>query len=221
MASDTAAQELLNFAKNRLYKYYDPALHKPAPQAEVSRAERINVNLGGEASPTAPPGGIAGTGIAVLAQVSSKQKDAPPPPPETFGAYTTKSKDNAGVIAMIDLLIKDLDKDMAEAKTEEPLAQKDYEEMMSDAKEKRAQDAKAINEKNSAKANLEAELEGHAEKKLSTEKEIVATTKQIGALHGDCDWLVQNFEARNTARASEVDALGKAKDVLRGADYSL
>eukprot|EP00418_Pyrodinium_bahamense_P068023 CAMPEP_0179076472 /NCGR_PEP_ID=MMETSP0796-20121207/34118_1 /TAXON_ID=73915 /ORGANISM="Pyrodinium bahamense, Strain pbaha01" /LENGTH=45 /DNA_ID= /DNA_START= /DNA_END= /DNA_ORIENTATION= len=43
---------------------------------------------GGTAPPTPAPGGIAGTGIAVLAQIAehSQQTAAPPPPPETFGA---------------------------------------------------------------------------------------------------------------------------------------
>eukprot|EP00812_Abedinium_dasypus_P003412 NODE_1420_length_1145_cov_404.164220.p2 GENE.NODE_1420_length_1145_cov_404.164220~~NODE_1420_length_1145_cov_404.164220.p2 ORF type:complete len:334 (-),score=142.94 NODE_1420_length_1145_cov_404.164220:142-1068(-) len=219
MAEDAAAKELLNFAKNRLYKFYDPKLHKPAPKAELSHAERINVNLGGEATPTAAPGGIAGTGIAVLTQ-TAQHKDAPPPPPETFGAYTKKSDGKSGVIAMIDLLIKDLDKDMTEAQTEESLSQKDYETMMSDAKEKRAQDSKALNAKSSAKAETEADLGLLNEKKESTSNELMATAKHISALHGECDWLIQHFDARKEARSSEIDALGKAKAVLKGADYA-
>merc|ERR550525_837366 len=37
MASDTAAKELMKFAKNRLNKFYNPKLYKAPPKAELSR----------------------------------------------------------------------------------------------------------------------------------------------------------------------------------------
>merc|ERR1712060_716070 len=134
MASDTAAKEVLGFAKNRLNKFYNPKLYKPPPKTELSAEDRIYENQGGVIT-TAAPGGIAGTGIS-LAQVSL-HKAAPGPPPETWGAYSTKSEENTGVIAMIDLLIKDLDKEMTEAETDEKNSQADYEQMMKDSAEKR------------------------------------------------------------------------------------
>merc|ERR1719453_2184216 len=109
MAADTAAEELLQPAKNRLNKFYNPKLYKPPPKRELSAEDRITVSMGGTAPPTAPPGGIAGTGVAVLAQ-----REAPPPPPETYGAYAKKGEESSGVIAMIDLLIEDLATEMTE-----------------------------------------------------------------------------------------------------------
>merc|ERR1719411_2603039 len=113
MASDGAAQELLGHAKNRLYKFYNPKLYKPPAKVELTSEDRIYSSMGGEVT-TVAPGGIAGTGIAVFAQFSlrSQRRDAPAPPPDTWGAYTTKSQENNGVIAMIDLLIKDLQEEM-------------------------------------------------------------------------------------------------------------
>merc|ERR1719363_29005 len=92
MASDTAAKEVLGWAKNRLNKFYNPKLYKAPPKQELSREERIFVSNGGTPPPTAPPGGIAGTGIAAFVQVSS-QKDAPAPPPATWDAYAKKSEE--------------------------------------------------------------------------------------------------------------------------------
>merc|ERR1712217_382809 len=121
MSSDSAAKELLGFAKNRLNKFYAPKLYKPAPKAELSAEERIFVSEGGTATPTPAPGGIAGTGISAFADVSVhvQGKVVPPPPPETFGAYKKKSEENTGVLAMMDLLVKDLDKDEAETVLQE------------------------------------------------------------------------------------------------------
>merc|ERR1719444_504721 len=153
MSSDSAAKELLGFARNRLNKFYAPKLYKPAPKTELSAEDRIFVSEGGSIT-TAPPTGIAGTGISALVQ----SNDAPPPAPEAFGAYAKKSGENTGVLAMMDLLVKDLQKEMTEASTEEKDAQADYEVLMQHSAEKRALDSKAINEKANAKAGLEEDL---------------------------------------------------------------
>jgi len=218
MASDTAAKELMKFAKNRLNKFYNPKLYKAPPKTELSREDRIAVNMGGTAPPTAAPGGIAGTGVAVFIQTRNV---APPPPPKSFGPYSKKSEDSMGVMAMMDLLIADLDKEMTEAETEEKDAQADYETTMRDSAEKRTKDSKLLGEKESAKAELEADLETNTEDKASTAKELMGTLRYIQSLHNECDWLLKYFDVRKEARASEIDALGKAKAVLAGADYSL
>merc|ERR1719188_2284755 len=106
--------------------------------------------MGGTLAPTPAPGGIANTGIGAFAQ--TKGSVAPPPPPETFGPYQKKGESGNGVIAMIDLLVGDLDKEMQEATVMEKDSQKEYEEMMADSAAKRAEDSKALTDKTAAKA---------------------------------------------------------------------
>merc|ERR1719353_2104118 len=84
LTSDNAAKELIGIAKNRMNKFYNPKMYKAPPKRQLSEEERITVNMGGTLAPTAAPGGIAGTGVTTFSQV------APPPPPETFGAYAKK-----------------------------------------------------------------------------------------------------------------------------------
>jgi len=192
--SDTAAKEILAMAKNRLNKFYNPKLYKPPPVEE----------------PT-------------FSQISTHASNrvAPPPPPETFGPYTKKTEESTGVIAMIDLLVKDLDKELQEAAVMEEDAQKEYEEMMAESATKRADDSKAVSDKTALKASEEEALMAEQEAKAATEKELMETLEYIHALHGECDWLLKYYDARAEARAGEIDALGKAKAVLSGADYSL
>merc|ERR1719157_140898 len=92
---------------------------------------------------------------------------------------------------------------------------------MKDSAAKRAQDAKSIEDKEGAKADLEAKLLKDEESKTSTMKEAMATHEFLADVHADCDWLLSNFEARKQARAGEIDALTKGKPVLSGADFSL
>merc|ERR1719356_904740 len=216
MASDSAAKELLQFAKNRLNKFYNPKLYKPPAKKQLTEEEQATLAAGGTLAPTEAPGGIAGTGIAVVQTAT-----APPPPPEAFEAYSKKSEESNGIIAMIDLLIKDLDKEMTEAEVTEKDAQADYETFMKDSADKRAQDSKTLTDKEGALAELKAGLQQQQADLASTQKELGATNQYIHTLHLECDWLLKYFDMRKEARTNEIDALGKAKAVLNGADYSL
>jgi len=214
MAEDSAAREVLGFAKNRLNKFYNPKLYKAPPKRELSEDERITVNMGGTLAPTQAPGGIAGTGVTVFAQVRAHDEQ-----PEAPTEYQNKGQESNGVIAMIDRLIADLDKEMQEAKTGEKDAQADYESDMKDAAEKRQLDSKTLTDKEAAKAGAEANLQAAKEKKTAQTKQLLATVEVIQSLHGECDWLLKNFNARKEARAGEVDSLNNAKAVLSGADF--
>merc|ERR1711966_315712 len=197
MANDGAAKELLEFAKNRLNKFYNPKLYKPLAKRELSEEDQLTVSMGGTLAPTAAPGGIAGTGITAFSQV------APPPPPEAMGPYTKSSEEGGGVIAMIDLLVKDLDKEMTVAKVTETDSQGDYEKLMAESAAKRAQDSKAVSDKEGAKAELEEQLQKHKDEKKSTGTELMGTMKYIASLHAECDWLVQYYDVRSEARTNE------------------
>ena len=85
--------------------------------------------------------------------VQVRARDTPPPPPEAPGAYRKKSGEICGVIAMIDSLIAELDKEMTEAETEEKLAQEENEQLMADSAEKRAADSKSLTDKGALKAD--------------------------------------------------------------------
>merc|ERR1740138_270141 len=122
---------------------------------------------------------------------------------------------------MIDLLVKDLDKEMTVAETEEKDAQADYEQMMKDSAEKRAEDAKNLADKEKALADMEASLQKSTDDKKSTSSELAATLSYIQSLHAECDWLLQYFDVRKEARSGEIDSLTNAKAVLSGADFSL
>lgn len=216
MQQDTAAKELLGVAKNRLNQFYNPKMYAPPPKRQLSADDRIVVGMGGTLAPTPAPGGIAGTGIMALSQV----KEAPGAAPEAVPAYSKKSGETQGVLQMIDLLIKELDKEMTVGQTEETDSQADYEQMMKDSAEQRASLVDALHNKEAAKADTEAALQSSQGDKKSASDELGATNAYISSLHAECDWLLQYFSMRQDARASEIDALGKAKAVLSGADFS-
>jgi chromosome segregation ATPase len=197
MTNNKAAKDIMLWAKNRLNKFYNPKLYKAesfaqsAPQFVQVRTHRNSDGV------------------------------APPPPPETFGAYVKKGQETGGVIKMIDMLVGDLDKEMTEAETSEKDAQADYETLMSDAGAKRAADSKSRTDKAAAKAKGEEALQAETDNKKDLSTQLMETQQVIANLHGECDWILQYFDVRKQARTEEIEALDKAKAVLNGADYSL
>jgi len=223
LAENTAVMGIIDIAKNRLNKFYNPKMYKPPPKRELTEEERITLNMGGTLAPTNPPAGVAGTGITAFVQVHevTQEVDAPAPPPAAPGAFKKKGEESGGVIAMLDMMKADVAKETQEMEFQEKDSQHDYESMVNDAAAKRAADTTSIQEKTAAKADLEADLIRNGDQKKAEEAELMATKEYIQSLHGDCDWLLENYEMRKGARANEIDALKSAKAVLSGADFSL
>merc|ERR1719453_2671684 len=110
--------------------------------------------MGGTLAPTNPPAGIAGTGVALL----SNDGPAPPPPPETPSGEQGAKEESGGVLAMMDMMKADVEKDIQEMKFEEKDSQADYEQFVKDSAAKRAADTKSIEEKEATKAGIEDEI---------------------------------------------------------------
>jgi hypothetical protein len=215
-ASNSAAVDLLKFAKNRLNKFYNPSQYKAPPKRELTEEQQITLNNGGTLAPTDAPGGIAGTGVTAL-----QANAAPPPPPEADMAYKKKGGESSGVIRLIDLLINDVEKDIMTADLEEKDAQKDYVRFMDNAAKKRAEDSKSMTDKEGALADTETQLVDDKQGLKDKKMDLMKTGQLIGALHSECDFLLKYYEVRKEARTGEIDAMGKARDVLNGADYGL
>merc|ERR1719263_45906 len=205
MANNGAAKELIGMAKNRMNKFYNPSQYKPPPKRELSEEDRA----------------AQAAGEFVSISVHSQDGVAPPPPPSGPSAYSKKSEESNGVIRMLDMLVQDLDKEMQVAEVDEKNAQEEYEQMMADSSAKRKESTKMISDTKGAKADAEEALQSHSDNRDEKLKENMANDKVISSLHAECDWLLQYFDVRKEARTSEIEAIGKAKAVLNGADFSL
>merc|ERR1719450_289039 len=123
----------------------------------MTEEERIAASMG-EDVPTKAPELIAGTTIAVnflqLRDISLVDEQ-PAAAPSTWaaGGYQKKGSKSGGVIALMDVLAKDLAAQTQEAEHDEKTAQRDYEELLADAANTRETDSKSLSSKQSAKAN--------------------------------------------------------------------
>jgi len=123
-----------------------------------------------------------------------------------------------GVLAMMDSLVAELDKETQIAETDEKDAQSDYETFMSDSKKMRADNTKILEDKTAAKADAVGATETHEDNLGVASKKHKGASEQLSVLHQDCDWLLSNADSRREARSDEVESLKAAKAVLSGAD---
>merc|ERR1719453_2306585 len=154
----------------------------------------------------------------VAAMLQGRQEPAGPPPPAGFEAY--KKNAASGVMGMIQQIINDAKAMEAEAIKSEEDAQKAYEDFVKDTNTSVEEKTVSITNKTEEKAQAEADkVEAETEKEaLMTELEQLAN--ESADLHSSCDFVLKNFEIRQTAREQEIEALKQAKAILSDAKFA-
>merc|ERR1712183_551509 len=92
----------------------------------------------------------------------------------------------------------------AEAIRSEEDAQKAYEDIVN---------------KSEPKAKAESDLVETKEAKEDTLLELEQLSNYNAELHQSCDFVMKNFDVRQTARDEEIEALKQAKAILSGAKF--
>merc|ERR1719428_2420974 len=184
---------LVEKAKNRLNKFYNPTVYKE-PESEDSFFAQIAVKT-------------------LRSGIHLKQPEAP----ETFGAYEKSEGKSSGVIALMDSIIHELKDDIQESHNVEKTAQRDYEELMKNSQEKRLQLSKSIKSQESSKADLSSKRQADAENKDADDNDVLLINKHESDLHTQCHFILENYDVRREARATEMESLKNAKAALAGA----
>merc|ERR1719191_144170 len=148
-----------------------------------------------------------------------QQEPAGPPPPPGFKDYK-KNAAAGGVMGMIQQIINDAKAMEADAIRSEEDAQKAYEDFVKETNASIEAKSKEMVNKTEEKAKAEADLTEANESKENTLLELEQLSNYNAELHQSCDFVMKNFEIRQTARDEEIDALKQAKAILSGAKFS-
>merc|ERR1719253_1470893 len=127
-------------------------------------------------------------------------------------ARFTKYEQNAGgkrVVSLLENVIADSQALEDEAMTQSMNSQTEYEDFMKASNAELAQDMKT-------KASMSEALAKTKEDIMETMKVLEGLNSYKGDLHKSCDYIMKNFEARQTARQAEMEALAEAKSILSG-----
>jgi len=144
------------------------------------------------------------------AALNQEEVDAP-----SFLQYS-KNAGGSGVLAMIETIIDESAAVEKECVTAEKDAQAAYEGFMKDSAAANEAASKDVTNKSDELAKAEA-AKVAAEDDLKHTTDDLLTLGELGqTLHKKCDFLVKNFELRQTARAEEIEALVSAKAIFGG-----
>merc|ERR1719310_1570243 len=105
----------------------------------------------------------------------------------------------------------------AESIRAEEDAQKAYEDFVKETNASIEAKNKDIANKSDEKAKAEGDLTEANVAKDNTLLDLEQLSNYNGELHSSCDYILKNFDVRQTARDEEVEALKQAKAILSGA----
>jgi len=147
---------------------------------------------------------------------SAKQEPgaAAPPPPQGFSEY--KSNEGAGsVMTMIEGIIKDASDLEAEAVQGEQDAQSGYESFVAESFASIEAAQRAVTNKIEEKATAETAKVAAEGDKADADSTAEALSKTKADLHLSCDFVMENFDAREAARKSEIEGLQSTMAALK------
>merc|ERR1719502_1985154 len=118
---------------------------------------------------------------------------------------------------MLEEILADTKKTEVQALVSEADSQSAYENFMKDSNKMLTKTAQAISNMSGARASAKAELTMAKSDLGLTVDELAGLHNTNADLHANCDYVLKNFDARQAARAAEMDALNEAKNILSGA----
>ena len=139
-------------------------------------------------------------------------------PPPGFKEYK-KNENSGGVMGMIQTIIDDAKTMEAEVIRAEEDAQKAYEDFVKDSNASVQQKTKSQVNKVEERAKAEEDLNQATQDKENALLELEQLSNYNGELHQSCDFIMKNFEIRQTGRDEEIEALKQAKSILSGAKF--
>lgn len=125
-----------------------------------------------------------------------------------------KNAGGSGVMAMIETIIDESAAVEAECVTAEKDAQAAYEGFMKDSDAAIEAASKDVTNKSAELAKAEAAKVAAEDDAKHTTEDLLTLGELGQTLHKKCDFLVKNFELRQTARAEEIEALVSAKAIF-------
>lgn len=135
--------------------------------------------------------------------------------PAKFKTYSQ----NAGggrVVKMLEEILADTKELIDQSMDSEQSDQSAYENFMKDSNKMIIKTTQAIADMTADRATAKEELSMAKTDLASTMTELEGLAQTNADLHKACDYTLKNFDARQAARAAEIDALNEAKAILSG-----
>jgi hypothetical protein len=136
--------------------------------------------------------------------------------PAKFKDNAAKNAGGGRVVAMLEEVLADTRKTEDQAIASEQDSQSAYENFMKDSNKSVLKTTQSISDMTGARASAKEELSMAKTDFSQTMTELEGLDQTNADLHKSCDFVLENFDARQAARSAEMDALREAKNILSG-----
>jgi hypothetical protein len=153
-----------------------------------------------------------------LVQVNEPEYSVDPDKaPETSFHKSDRSRESGGIIAILEMVKEDTEKEMKESIADDKANQAEYEKNRGALK-------KTLDAQTASKVELEKELADLEQKMQDTHEAKEGKINDLseaqaleGTLGKDCAWVKTHFDSRREKRKAEIEGLQEAKNFLAGA----
>jgi chromosome segregation ATPase len=153
---------------------------------------------------------------ALIQKEPEYTKDADKPPETAWSSADSRKSETGGILAILEMLVEDLEKEIKEARADDADAQAKYLEQNGALQE-------TLDSQTETKVSTETELGDLEEKmanyeKFQKEKEADQDAEEDTekSLNTDCKWVKTHFDSRREKRKTEIQGLVDAKGFLAG-----
>lgn len=141
--------------------------------------------------------------------------------PETFHASSRHGGAADGVLALLEKISQDIQRDQQDAEVEENEAAAAWAKHLVASREEFDTRMEEITMRVTRKAKLLVQLDYHKETLGQQVEALDAVTQQLSGLATECTQLLENHDAREKARAFEVSQLRDVIDILSGSSEAV
>jgi len=147
--------------------------------------------------------------------------DAPPPPPPTWEApYGGKTEEANGIVAIMEMIHADIQKDITKAEAENTKAQTEFDTFKEDSETQVSTLQEANDDLDGTKGEKEDDITSQKQERIAQKDQMTIAIDKIKDATAGCDYILLNYMVRLTNREAEIDGLSKAKAILQGGDFS-
>jgi len=149
-------------------------------------------------------------GKKALLQLGAQQM---PMQPKGFQPYKQQGS-SGGVLGMIKGIMKECADAQKNAIFDNHESQMAYEEFMMESNKSILALEKSVSDKTGERAEADADNARNDEDLKQTMRDLQALSEYSKEVHGQCDFVINNFKQRQDARTQEMDALEEAKMIM-------
>ena len=159
-------------------------------------------------------------GFVQVRAVQEEPGEAPTPPPSTWDdTYKGASGESGGIVALMEGIKADIEKDIRAADKEEADAQAAYDKLCADIDRTIAQLKSTRSDLEAMIASDQGSMETQKESRSTDQSSLQSHLDFLKEIASGCDFMAANFESRMANRAEEVEGLNNAKATFSGADF--